>query len=433
MFKKESFTIVIFLFLFVFQPPLLPVSLIYLLGPVFLIGVLKKKNSCVAVLRQSQIQQMSRFFLIMTGYLVFVNCIDIIIDGTKQVTGTRLRCLNQLFFLTIFQFSFITYLLKKYKENNYGFEDSLNLLVKIGLLQGICAVVAFLIPPVRSLFLIFGDQALSSNEFFMERRGYGFSMTLIDTFGYGLGLIAGYILLYKWKRGNNLYLVISLLFILFAIAVNARTGILVFFVAIALQLLYGASIGKFLLRLFMFGIVVIVVIKFLPPILEKGTTSDSPTISWISLSFYSIFEVFGSNSSNVDIEDLDFLSSFVKMPTNPLEFIFGAGHYVYDTKQVLGFRTDIGYLNLFWEFGVVGSFIMLTMMFCFMIKPFFITKNNSLKKIAMFNTIVYFMLLMKAILIGFNPGVFVNYLVTFSLYYYISEEKRKNMNFIQKT
>ena len=378
----------------------------------------------MSVMKQSQVQQMSRFIIVLSCYLVLINFIDVLIDGTKEVTGTRLRCFNQLCILTLFQFLFIIYLLKKYKDHNYSFEDSLDLLVKVGLLQGICALVAFLLPPVRSLFLLFGDQALSSNEYFMERRGYGFSMTLIDTFGYGMGLIAGYILLFKWKSANNIYLLIALLLILFAIVVNARTGILVFLVAIAIKLLYGASAGKFVFRLLLFGLIAIVVMKFLPPLLERGTTSDNPTISWICLSFYSIFEVVGSNSSNVDVEELDFLSSFVKMPTNAFEYIFGAGHYVYDTKQSLGFRTDIGYLNLFWEFGVVGSFIILIVMLRFMIKPFFMTRDVSLKRIALFNTVCYFVLLVKAILIGFNPGVFVNYLVTFSLYYFLMEERR---------
>jgi len=391
----------------------------------------KKSFAMKSIMRQSQVQSMTKFFLVMSCYLILVNSIDVVIDGSKEVSETRLRCFNQLFFLTIFQFGFVIFLLKKYRERNYNFEDSLNLLIQVGLLQGICAIAAFLLPPVRSLFLLFGDQALSSNEFFMERRGYGFSMTLIDTFGYGLGLIAGYILLFKWNKENKIYLIISLILILFTIAVNARTGILVFLVAIITKLLYGATFGKFILRFLLFLVIALAVMRFLPPILEKGTTSDNPTISWICLSFYSIFEVVGSNSSNVDVEELDFLSSFVKMPTNAFEYVFGAGHYVYDTKQSLGFRTDIGYLNMFWEFGVLGSAIILIVMLRFMIKPLFMTKDVSLKRIALFNTICYFILLVKAILIGFNPGVFVNYLVTFSLYYFLSEERKNKKILLQ--
>lgn len=51
------------------------------------------------------------------------------------------------------------------------------------------------------------------------------------------------------------------------------------------------------------------------------------------------------------------------------------------------------------------------------------TKDLTIRKIALLNTIAYGVVLMKAILIGFNPGVFVNYLATFSLYYIINKKR----------
>jgi len=52
------------------------------------------------------------------------------------------------------------------------------------------------------------------------------------------------------------------------------------------------------------------------------------------------------------------------------------------------------------------------------------TDNTKIKSIVVFNFVAYAFLLMKAILLGYNPGVFVNYYVTFALYFYLKRDKR---------
>lgn len=228
-------------------------------------------------------------------------------------------------------------------------------------------------------------------------------------------------------------MITALLLIMFTVAVNARTGILVLLIAAAIRAIYSTSISKFLMKVIPISIVLYALYLVLPGLLKMGVESENQTISWICFSFSSMFDLMQeSNVSSGDIENLDFLSSFINLPSNIFELFFGSGHYVYDTQDTLGFRTDIGYFNLFWEFGIFGSFIILGAMFLFMIRPFLMTEDISIKRISLFNTITYFMLLMKAILIGYNPGVFVNYLVTFSLYYYIAKSKQEKRINIKK-
>lgn len=421
--KKKDYLLLFLLFVFIFQPPFLPVSLIYLLGPVLIFWVMEGRKKMKRILRVSHLTKMMRFFLIMTFYVVIVNSLDIILVGADGLLMTRLRSLNQIFFLTISEFAFVAYLLYKYSQHNYSFENALSILIKAAALQGLCAVAAFLIPSIRELFMMFGDRTLYSNPYFMEKRGFGLSMILIDTFGYGMGLMAGYMILYKWKSGFNTFLFIALLLILFSIAVNARTGVLVFFVAIAVKLFYCNNINIFIKKLIPLAVFLFLLITYSQAILEFGAKNDNPTISWVSSSFLSIAQFAQDDTSSGSIEDFAFLSSFISLPSNPFELIFGSGHHVYDTDKTLGFRTDIGYLNMFWELGILGSIVMLLTMFVFMIRPFFISRNVSVRQIALFNVISYFLVQMKAILIGYNPGVFVNYLMTFTLYYYVWKER----------
>ena len=157
-----------------------------------------------------------------------------------------------------------------------------------------------------------------------------------------------------------------------------------------------------------------------------GVRSDNATLVWICSDFlemyYMAFESGASNS--MQMEDATFLSNFVSLPDNYFEYIFGSGHYVYDTKHELGFRTDIGYYNLFWEFGILMSGVILLKFASFIGKPFLMTDNTKIKSIVVFNFVAYAFLLMKAILLGYNPGVFVNYYVTFALYFYLKRDKR---------
>ena len=236
---KKDYILLFTLFVFIFQPPFLPYSLIYLLGPIVLWALSRNRSyEKRCIIQKSKIKKISVFFFQLTVYLFFINLLELIISEDKFLLETRLGCINQLLILSLFQFSFIVYLLLKFEERQLGLVNVMDYMVKAGLVQGICAVVAFLVPQVRQLFIMFGDQELFSNEFFMERRGFGFSMTLIYTFGYGMGLIAGYILLFNWSKEKNKKLLLSFLLISFAIAVNARTGILVILIAIALKYLY---------------------------------------------------------------------------------------------------------------------------------------------------------------------------------------------------
>ena len=127
-------------------------------------------------------------------------------------------------------------------------------------------------------------------------------------------------------------------------------------------------------------------------------------------------------SDSIQMEDVTFLSNFVEFPENTFEYFFGSGHYVYDTKKELGFRTDIGYFNMFWEFGILGSAYILFYFLKLLGRPIFFFRDKTVKFIAVLNLVAYAFLMMKAILLGYNPGVFINYLVTFSLYYYARKD-----------
>ncbi len=411
----------------IFQPPVLPIPFIYLLGVYTMVWLYFNVFNPwgYSILKESQISRIYNLFLIFLVYILFFGTIDMALIESADTLATRLRSINQLVILPLFQFSFIWYLLIKFTRRCYTLKDILTVMILAGLLQSLFSLSALLIPQLRSLYLTFGNTELYSNLFFISRRGFGFSGNLLDTFGYGMGLLTGYMLFFRWTR-SKLMLILSVILMLLAIALNARTGFVVFFIAIIVKMVTGKKLLKLFTILSFVFITFILIKAYIPIILEMGMKSENDTVSWISGSFNDIYYLLSDDDAkNLSMEEVGFLDNFIGLPENCYELLFGTGHNVYDTGSSLGFRTDIGYYNLFWEFGLIGGFIMLSYLLWFILKPFFLSTELLVKRITLLNFLSYAAVLMKAILLGYNPGVFVNYTVIFSIYYCMSNKKHK--------
>lgn len=423
--------LVMYMFLAIFEPPILPVSFIYILG-VLTVGLLIMKNGTTVPLYKFQktgILMLLKFYAIEVVYLVIVSLIDGMFIEKADLLSNRIRCINQLLVLSLIQFIAIIYILQIAEELNYGIKDIFKNMTIVGAIQGLCAVAAYTVPSIRNIFIHFGDSTLFSNAYFVERRGFGFSMTLIDTFGYGMGLLAGYLLLQKWEN-CKLWRVIALVLMLFAIVVNARTGIVVFSIAMILKIMQGENkvkqLGKIIIAI---PILYLGVFQLLPMLFKIGARSTNITIKWVAVDMQELYStLLGVGSSQSSFKEASFFSNFGNLPSNVFEYFLGSGHSIYDTTSILGFRTDIGYINLWWEFGLVGLVILLVVLLIWMSKPLMFVKDSNIKSIVILNIVSYFIVLFKAILIGFNPGVFVNYLCVFTINYYCNnryESKRR--------
>lgn len=413
---------VIYMFLAIFEPPILPVSFIYILG-IWTVGLLLLKYRTTIPLtipKRASIIWLLKIYAMSVIYLLVVGGIDVIFIQRSDLFANRIRCINQAFVLSFIEFIAIWYIFLMAEELGYEIKDIFKNMFIAGALQGVCAVIAYMIPTIRSFFIRFGDAALYNNEYFLERRGYGFSMTLIDTFGYGMGLLAGYLLLLKWESHKILRILVLGLMI-FATAVNARTGLVIIIMAIVLKILQGENLFKQVVKIIIaMPIAYLGVFKILPSLFQLGTHSKNMTVRWVSVDMQELYmTILYGKSTGTSLSEASFFSNFGNLPTNVFEFIFGSGHSIYDTTKQLGFRTDIGYINLWWEFGLAGLIVLLIVLFIWMSRPLKKIKDVGIKSILILNLVSYFLVSFKAILIGYNPGVFINYLCVFSVYYYI--------------
>lgn len=415
---------ILYIFFAVFQPPILPISFIYVLGIItfILLGLEYRGVLNGNVLNKCKLNKLIYLFGFMFCYLIVIDIFGVI-TSSSDLFNNRLRCINQLVVLSLIQFLAIWYIILLSEKRQYTFEQVLKNLITVGGIQGVCAIAAYISPAIRSIFTRYADQVLFTNAFFVERRGYGFSGTLIDTFGYGMGLIGGYLILSDLSK-DKLKKSVLLCLIVFSIFMNARTGLVILAIAFLIKLVQAeklwVQIGKVIIAV---PILYLIVFVAVPKFFDATVNSSNITISWVMQDLQELYNtlIFG-RQTGASLADASFLSNFSYFPTDALTFIFGSGHSIYDTGAILGFRTDVGYINLLWEFGVFGSIIIIGGMMVWMLTPFFKTKDAFIKSIVLFNAISYLIVMFKAILIGYNPGVFVNYFTTALVYFYVRKK-----------
>lgn len=420
-FKKinvKKLWLILYTFFAIFEPPFLPVSSIYITGflTIVLIAIEHKAQLPIEVLKSSNIYTVFKIVFLMLCQLIIVGLIDTFFIENVDLISNRLRCVNQLVILTSIQLLNIYYILLQAKKYEYSLKNLFEILFYAAVIQGLLALTAYLIPGIRSYFLSNMSDVFNS-EWTLQRRGYGFSQVLLDTFGYGMALVGGDLLIVLTK--NKLKKAIFLALILFAIFMNARTGIIVFSIAVIVYLLKSNKLEIGLIKIaFTAAILIIGYLYIIPFIINYGMNSNSYTIQWIVDPINEIYGIISGNSDMTNLESLTFVSHIIEFPSNVFQLIFGTGHSVYGTSNILGFSTDIGYYNMIWIYGFIGTLLWYSLMIYLFVKAFRATPSINYKAICIFCLISYFIVQVKANLLGYNPGTFVTYFTIFVLIYY---------------
>ena len=150
-------------------------------------------------------------------------------------------------------------------------------------------------------------------------------------------------------------------------------------------------------------------IYLFPEIIHLLLISNSRTLIWVGVGIRDLIYPTSSFTST------GVLSYFI-LPKNLFDLFFGTGHNIYAVEG-LGFHSDVGYINIVWEYGIVGSFIFYTGN----IKIFLRAYKNTLdtqKYTVIFLAVSYFAVSFKGVTLGYSPGSVVNYLMCFMLIYY---------------
>ena len=410
-----------YIFVAIFQPPIFSFSTIYLWGILTLILLMKDYKLNLALPSESKLLEFYNVLMLLSFYCVIISVFNILFIDSRDFYSNRIHWFARLFLMTPIELLFVWYIHDRCIKWNFSLQDIIDMVGIVGALQGCCAIAAYVSPQIRNFFLIH-HQSIIKNGYFLSRRGYGLSGVLFDTFGYGMGLIAGIILLAEGisRRRKYVYITLSLI----ATFLNSRTGLLLFILAIVLYLCKSKNFNNTLLKIISTMILLFFVIVYVvEPLLVIGIKSDNVNISWASGALKNVLAFLNGEQK---ITEVSFLLGVDRFPTNVFDLIFGTGHDIFSVSKIIGFHSDVGYINMLWEFGIIGSAFFFI---CFMklVKTALDAASYSEKFIGIFIMLSFLLVLMKANLIGYSPGIIVTYIVLFS--FILRSSKRFNFDY----
>ena len=422
--KINNLGLIIFIFCFLFAPPFIKsFNFIFIVfGYSIIMIILKYRTRMKKTLNTKYFKNIfTILFLYFFVYIlsVLINCL---IDGEQYLDNYIINfyTLMLTFPITI---TCSLYLIFRCDELNISFDDVIRLFIMAGLIQTIIAILTLLFPALKKITITImytatGDKLLNT-PWITERRFFGFANSMLDSFGFGTGILATLPIFYAAKTGKKIYYLFSPILLIVPM-LNSRSGLVMFIIGLGVYFIYlgakktikfGAYCKYFIIILLLLSLGIYIVNVYSPN-----------TITWIIQDIKSF--ILSDNTTGTATQL--FSNEFWQLPSTR-GLLIGTGHNIsgYSDYSVQGIEhSDVGYVNELWKAGIIGS-ILLYYSIYYIIKIALInTKNNYYKAMFITFAIASFTFLIKATIFSYNPGIVIIY--TLSLMTIYIDNKHKN-------
>lgn len=353
--KTRTLLLSIFLFLCIYAPPILPdINLILVIAVLSIPYLLLHSRTCLRVLSSSPAKSFIAWFASFVCYWLVITFLNVLLG--EGGFGADYTTSAYSFFLVLPVCLICSTAAMVYKENNgLSMGQVIKAFIVAGLIQAAFALAAFFDPGVKSflteiMFENTGTEQMQSGLWIADRRFYGFANSMLDLYGLGTGLIAALpAFLVQIDRNASKCWLVTIPVLLVVPALNARTGLVVFFVALVIASLYAGRASGLSIVATMFAAGAIFAIAAI--LINVISLVRPEVIDWL------LGDITGGTQHNTF--EVLFSESFWSLP-EPLLIITGTGHSVYG---VPGFsHSDVGYVNEIWRTGIIGL-IMLALAF----------------------------------------------------------------------
>lgn len=424
--RQQKTFLSIYMFLVIFAPPIMPkfrivmaiITITYILGS----RQGKKKlskyifNSSLSIFIIGII-----FFLMHMFMMLLIN--ELIFQDTVQFshyTGLYNRFIVPL--MVIIPCSL--FLIIKMDQYKLEIEDFWTIIFGAELIETASVMLALVSPTVKSWFnhlaLIMNGGALRENTWYITVRSYGFSESLLDSFGFGAGLIAGLAFIYGVMK-NRKYLFLSFI-MLIASLVNARTGVIIYLIAVIMILAYQLVSGN--LKKIMSIISGIIIFSIVGVLLWDVLVEYYPaTTGWIEEGLGDLSKILTGYKNDKNVTG--FVSvvqteSWWELPEFP-RYILGTGHSRYQAEGYT--HTDFGYVNDIWAGGIIGCIVLYGSIIWFTLKSY--RKMDKCYQIIMMYMVVALLAFnVKASAYTCNTGLVAYVIIVSYINYYCQFRKK---------
>lgn len=356
LFNKDNL-FVLYLFLVIFAPPLVPKinSMIVVAFLSFLYMIIYLKHDFLEILKLKFIKTFILLYGLFVFYLLFIIIINFYSLEEVILVSYRFLLICPIFLTCII------FIILYIKKNDYSLEFVISAICKAGLIQLIITLLCLFFPSFKTLLIEF-QYFITGNELLIregvvQNRFNGFSESLLDSFGFGTGIIAILPIYLSYKLKNPKYYIVSFILVLVPFF-NARSGLVIYFILFLFSILTllntrDLELKKKFLKVYIiisiFFVISLILLYFLFPNYVNSMTKDFASI----INFF----IDGTlNAPGLDTASNLFSNRFWTFSNSLVEIIFGTGHTVFGNGFVI--QSDVGYVNDVWLFGIVGSILL---------------------------------------------------------------------------
>ncbi|AIQ37493.1 hypothetical protein R50345_24400 [Paenibacillus sp. FSL R5-0345] len=407
----KNITFYMYLFCFIFAPPIIPnINFVLIVFAYSFFKIITKyKKEVKDVFRKSKLNTFLNLIIIAYLYILVIILIGVLIDPVNF--SNYIKVIYRFFLITPVIITCILYVMLRCKELNYGLHELIKALIFAGLFQAIISISMALIPSVKDFFVSImylntGDTT-TQNIWHFKRRYFAFSQNVLDTFGYGTGIISVLPIFYGIYKRKFVYLLLTPILLIVPF-LNSRTGLVIACIGIIClipNVLFLSSLKeKMKFILIITGLIFIssIALNYLNEILPT-------TMSWVSNGVDDLLAFFNGQDNGTD--SVSKLTNTMWFFPESLFLVFGTGHTVYEATGYS--HSDIGYVNDLWLGGLIGS-LLLYIPFNYMFLKAFRSKYHQLDRIlVVFLLISFFISNIKTVIISYNVGTSVTMLLAF--------------------
>lgn len=348
--RFASLLFIIFLFCAIFTPDFFSFSMRYLVIIICVAGIGWKW------IRTRKAVFDNRFISIFKGFIPFLVWFILaqIIHLATDASNASIYLDTLEHTVEIFLAGFLIGLFFIYVcgDNSFDENEVLKMLMIVSMIQFVCVVLALIFPGVRTYFNSFvirnsyserlAQLALASSSGRID-RSYGLSNNLFDSFGYITAILISIMFIVGMEK-NDGKIKIAAIFMILMPLVNARTGLVLAILGMLIGSAFYLDYRTFIRNI---GIVVIAVVGFFVVINRLPDTM----VSWLTSGLLETQSLV-SRSGNLGVYSKIFGTDLVY----PSSLLLGDGGL---PKNLISYGVDNGYINSLWNFGLIGTILLL--------------------------------------------------------------------------
>lgn len=414
--------LVMYLFIFMYLPPI--IKNVNILIPLtiysFILIILKYRSVLKTITIKNNYKSIIKLIFLYFFWYIISIILNTFISGKFYFYN---YFINFYSLSLVFVFTIICslYLLLNCKVNKIDFNELINLIIISGLIQSFLAILALLSSDIKTFFVNVmykntGDNLLI-HKYNVERRFFGFANNMLDSYGFGTGVIAA-LPLYVSLKNNKIWL-LAIPFLLMVPLLNSRTGLVVFGISVVIYFIYIFKNNLF----DKFKKIIPIALGFIALLTISVFLFNPATIDWIIRDFSSFF------TNKFGTFNVLFSKKFWKLP-DFLGLVIGKGYNVAGfggMTKVLGFSSDVGYINEIWKTGIIGLLLMINI-FIRLTKCMFSSSEKENRFLIAFLTISIILCNVKFYVINCSLGMTIYIILVLNDMLIFKKQKNKLKN-----